>query len=163
VHSLTSFGSVLSDRLASPSFEEEGVIIAILSLHRNTSATAQCCLKTNTTSLGPHAFVQLTNPRIVLLCNAAQPASRATVAAVVCPTSIYNLSNRISLRALKDDSSFGGRARAGPEPERQNLKRRHSLAHILYSGDGGGLVVPGLLNGARTRPDRSAKILTQRC
>jgi hypothetical protein len=34
---------------------------------------------------------------------------------------------------------------------------------LVLAGDGRGLAVPGLLNGARTRPDRSAEILTLSC
>jgi hypothetical protein len=41
------------------------------------------------TSLGPNAFIQGTNPRNVLFWNVAQPVSRATVTAVVCPTWRY--------------------------------------------------------------------------
>jgi hypothetical protein len=51
----------------------------------NTSATALCCLKTNI-SLRPYAFFQVTDPRNVLFSNVAQPVTRATVSAVVCPT-----------------------------------------------------------------------------
>jgi hypothetical protein len=37
-------------------------------------------------SLSPYAFFQVTNPRNVLFCSVAQPVTRATVSAVVCPT-----------------------------------------------------------------------------
>jgi hypothetical protein len=36
-------------------------------------------------SLSPYTFLQVTSPRNVLFCNVAQPVSRATVSAVVCP------------------------------------------------------------------------------
>jgi hypothetical protein len=47
---------------------------------------ALCVVGRQNTSLGPHASFQEINPRNILFCNVAQPASKATVATVVCPT-----------------------------------------------------------------------------
>jgi hypothetical protein len=45
-----------------------------------------CVVQRQNISLSPYALFQVTNRRNVLFCNVAQPVTRATVSAVVCPT-----------------------------------------------------------------------------
>jgi hypothetical protein len=45
-----------------------------------------CVVLRRNISLSLYAFFRVTNPRYVLLCNVAQPVTRVTVSAVVCPT-----------------------------------------------------------------------------
>jgi hypothetical protein len=77
-----------SDCFASPSEEEEQVVIIVVIVITSLTISYRFVLpEDKTTSLVPHAFFQVINPRNALFCEIAQPVSRVTVTAVECPSS----------------------------------------------------------------------------